>query len=183
MLKSKWARWRGPAISDTALDLDLGGGNALRLSDKPGLQSQEHSRGHVTGRSRFKERLILISPVLISVSLSIIGQLILKRGMSDLGPVSLTSRGIFEIVWSIATNPFVVVGMVIFAASVLCWLIGLSRVQLSYAYPFISLSYVVILAASYFILGEQLSFLRIAGVAVICLGVLLVSFSNPGTSK
>jgi drug/metabolite transporter (DMT)-like permease len=180
MLKSKFARLRGPAIHETTLDLG-GAGTPLQLTEKPDLLTQEYLVDRA--QSGLKVRLKLLTPVLLSVALSIVGQLILKRGMSDLGPVSLTSRSIFEIMWSIATNPFVVVGMIIFAASVLFWLIGLSRVPLSYAYPFISLSYVIILAASYFLLGEQFSLLRIAGVSVICLGVILVAFSNPGISK
>jgi len=128
------------SIENTTLDLELGGSKVRPVaekSDSPRLKA-------------FKTKMLLISPVLISVVLSIFGQTILKRGMSDLGPLSFSERGIFEIIWSIATNPFVVVGMAIFVASVLFWLIGLSRVALSYAYPLISLSYVAILATSYF---------------------------------
>ena len=183
MLKSKLTRLHRASLHDSTLDLELGGSAPVGLAEKSGsgLPAPESSVPAVLIRSRLASRLRLLLPVLVSVALSIIGQLILKRGMSDLGPVSLTSRSILDILWSIGTNPFVVVGTLIFAGSVLCWLIGLSRVQLSYAYPFISLSYVVILAASYFILGEQLSLLRIAGVGVIFSGVLLVAFSNPGT--
>jgi drug/metabolite transporter (DMT)-like permease len=68
--------------------------------------------------------------------------------------------------------------VVIYAFSVLFWLVGLSRVPLSYAYPFLSLSYVVILAASYFVLGEQVSVLRLAGVGLICGGVISVAYSE-----
>jgi drug/metabolite transporter (DMT)-like permease len=127
--------------------------------------------------STLKTRAILLAPILLSVALNIVGQLVLKRGMNDLGPISLTERGIFDIIFAIATNPFVIGGVFVYAFSVLCWLVGLSRAPLSYAYPFISLSYVVILFASYFLLGETVSLLRLAGVVVICIGVLFVAFS------
>jgi drug/metabolite transporter (DMT)-like permease len=183
LLKSKFTRLRGPSITETGLDLELGR-DVSALSTLTGEQVKTAAPVIPSQvQTRLKMRLKLLTPVLLSVALSMVGQLILKRGMSDMGPVSLTNRSLFETAWSIATDPFVIVGMVIYAVSVLYWLVGLSRVPLSYAYPFISLSYVVILGASFFLLGEQLNLLRISGVIVICLGVLLVAFSNPSDTK
>jgi drug/metabolite transporter (DMT)-like permease len=177
LLKFKLARLRGPSIAETGLDLKLSATEvAAPVIEQP--QSEKIARPG-SFQATLKSRMKLLAPVLISVILSMVGQLILKRGMSDLGPVSFTNRGLPEIIWAIATDPFIIVGMVIYAVSVLYWLVGLSRVPLSYAYPFISLSYVLILGASFFLLGEHLSLLRISGVLVICLGVLLVAFSNP----
>ena len=56
-----------------------------------------------------------------------------------------------------------------------CWLVALSRVELSYAYPFISLSYVLVLLASTTLFKEQVSPLRMLGVAAICLGIYVVA--------
>jgi multidrug transporter EmrE-like cation transporter len=53
----------------------------------------------------------------------------------------------------------------------------LSRVDLSYAYPFLSLAYVVVTAYAYFVFSENVSHLRIAGIALICVGTVLVSRS------
>lgn len=177
MLKFKLARLRGPSIAETGLDLKL---SATEV-ETPALEYTKTEKIALPGsfQATLKGRLKLLAPVLISVILSMVGQLILKRGMSDLGPVSFANRSLPEIIWAIATDPFIIIGMVIYAVSVLYWLVGLSRVPLSYAYPFISLSYVLILGASFFLLGEHLSLLRISGVLVICLGVLLVAFSNP----
>jgi drug/metabolite transporter (DMT)-like permease len=169
MLKSKINRLRGPALNDSALGLEVGPGPIVTDESQPAQWNKL--------TATIKSRLILIAPVLLSVLLSIAGQLILKRGVSDLGAISLSERGVLNILWSLATNPAVVIGMAIFAASFLLWLVGLSRVPLSYAYPFISLSYVVILAASYFIMGESVSLLRVVGVTIISFGVLLVAAS------
>jgi drug/metabolite transporter (DMT)-like permease len=176
MLKSKINRLRGPALHDSTLELGLDAApHAPAGASEASRAAQPVQWDKLKGS--IKSRLILIAPILLSVLLSIVGQLILKSGMSQLGPISLTDRSIVETVWSIATNLAVVVGMVIFAASFLLWLVGLSRVPLSYAYPFISLSYVVILAASYFLLGESVSLVRVLGVIVISAGVLLVAAS------
>ena len=177
MLKSKLARMRGPSITQTGLEMKL----SPTEEESPVMAPSKSEAPPLPYgiQAKFKSRLKLLAPVLISVILSMVGQLILKRGMSDLGPVSFATRSIPEIIWAIATDPFIIFGMVIYAVSVLYWLVGLSRVPLSYAYPFISLSYVLILGASFFLLGEHLSLLRIGGVLVICLGVLLVAFSNP----
>lgn len=69
------------------------------------------------------------------------------------------------------------VGFCLYGLSMLLWLFALSRVELSYAFPFVSLSYVGIILAARLRLGEQLYGSRILGAAIIVLGVLLVSFS------
>ncbi len=172
MFKFKLPELTNPSLNENALD--LGGTPGSLSSERRPIQVSQ--RAVVPGA---KTRLGLIAPILISVLLNIIGQFVLKQGMSSIGPISLTERSLFEIFWSFATNPFVIGGMVIYGGSVLSWLVGLSRVPLSYAYPFISLSYVVILAGSFFLLGEHVSLLRLAGVGVICFGVLLVAYSDP----
>ncbi len=117
-------------------------------------------------------------PIVASTILGVIGQLALKVGMTRLGPVSLAGgRSPLALVWSIGTNPFVIGGLVTYASGVFFWLIALSRASLSYTYPFASLSYVLITLASVFILREKINPLRVAGVCVICLGVLVVAIS------
>jgi multidrug transporter EmrE-like cation transporter len=80
-----------------------------------------------------------------------------------------------SIVWRIATNVNVVVGLGIYALSLVFWLTALSRVDLSYAYPFASLSYAVMLVASWKLFGENLSFPRLLGTLLIIIGVLVIS--------
>ena len=74
-----------------------------------------------------------------------------------------------------ASNVFVVGGLVIFALSAVIWLMVLSRASLSFAYPFASLSYLVIVLADRFVLGEAVSPLRWAGVLLIMAGIVLVA--------
>jgi drug/metabolite transporter (DMT)-like permease len=115
--------------------------------------------------------------ILVAVLASAVGQLVLKKGMSSMGVLTLGTGQLGSILARIITNPYVLLGLVIYACGTLFWLVALSRVDLSYAYPFVSFSYVVMLVASWLLLNEQISLLRIAGSAVVILGVLLISRS------
>ena len=119
--------------------------------------------------------------VLISGVLGVAGQLILKRGISSLGTLALSPDTVLPIVWAMATNPLVIVGLCIYASGTFFWLIALSRVDLSYAYPFASLNYVLVLIASWLLLGEQPSPLRFVGVALICCGVWAITRTSSKT--
>jgi drug/metabolite transporter (DMT)-like permease len=115
--------------------------------------------------------------ILISVVGGAVGQVMLKKGMSSLGPLTLTAEQFTGILWRMATNPYVILGLGIYGLGTLFWLLALSRVDLSFAYPFASLSYVLMLIAAWQLFKEDISLLRVVGTLVICLGVLIVSRS------
>jgi drug/metabolite transporter (DMT)-like permease len=76
-----------------------------------------------------------------------------------------------------ATNPYVVLGLSVYLCSTIFWLTALSRVNLSFAYPFASLSYVLMLIVSWQLFKEDISLLRLTGSLVIGFGVFLISRS------
>lgn len=117
---------------------------------------------------------IAIIYILISVLTSIIGQLLLKKGMNDLGSITLSMNQFLGTTWKMITNPYVFIGLVIYLAGTIFWLAALSRVDLSYAYPFASLSYVFMLVASWMMFDEKITLSRIVGTVVIGIGVLLI---------
>ena len=112
--------------------------------------------------------------ILISVFFSVAGQLLLKFGMDKLGSVTLNLNQLFSILWRMFTNPAVFFGLALYFIGTIFWLAALSRVDLSYAYPFASLSYVVMLIASWMVFDEKITLARIIGTVVICAGVLLI---------
>ncbi len=118
---------------------------------------------------------IAVVYILISVLGGAVGQLLLKRGMNTMGPLTLSVSDIFTILLKMASNPFVIIGLMVYVASTVFWLTALSRVDLSYAYPFASLSYVIMLVASWQIFHENISPLRLLGTFVIAMGVFIVS--------
>jgi drug/metabolite transporter (DMT)-like permease len=115
--------------------------------------------------------------ILVSVLLGAVGQVLLKKGMMTLGPVTLTVNHLPATLWRMATNPYVVIGLLIYVGGTVFWLSALSRVDLSYAYPFASLSYVVMLAASWLLFHENITPIRLLGTLVVGLGVFLISRS------
>lgn len=115
--------------------------------------------------------------ILIPTVAGVIGQLMLKVGMSSMGALDINAAAIPSIIMKIATNPMIVVGLAIYMGGVFFWLLALNRLQLSYLYPFASLSYVLITIAAAVFLHEQIPSLRWVGLVVICVGVALVAKS------
>ena len=78
---------------------------------------------------------------------------------------------------SMITNVWLWGAMICYALSIFLWMSVLSKVEVSYAYPFLSVGYVVSAVAGYALFNENLSPVRIAGIIVICIGVILISRS------
>jgi len=112
--------------------------------------------------------------ILISVFFSVAGQLLLKVGMNKLGSVTLNMNLFFPILWRMLTNPAVFFGLALYFVGTIFWLAALSRAELSYAYPFASLSYVIMLVASWMMFDEKITLARIIGTVLICIGVLVI---------
>ena len=113
--------------------------------------------------------------ILISVLGSAAGQLLLKKGMNSMGPVTLSFNQLPSVIWQMATNPSVFIGLAIYLVGTVFWLAALSRVELSFAYPFASFNYIVMLVASWIMFDEKITLSRILGTVVIGIGVLLIS--------
>ncbi|MBE2237272.1 MAG: EamA family transporter [Caldilineaceae bacterium] len=118
------------------------------------------------------KQLILL---LVTVSLNVFGQLMMKRGMSSVGAISGDLNLLVESLTKAIMNPYVLAGVASYGFSTIFWLVLLSRVELSYAYPALSMGYVLITLVSALLLGEQVSAMRWAGVFVIVAGVILVT--------
>jgi len=111
--------------------------------------------------------------LLISISLTSIGQLILKKGLLIVGPVEKLGAKFFQML----VNPVVVLGVTFAVLGWAAYAMALSKAELSYAYPIWSLTYVVVPLFSLFIFKESVSLLKMGGLAFICLGVFLVAAS------
>ena len=123
-----------------------------------------------------KNLKMLIGLILLSVILAAVAQLTLKHGMNQVtaenGGVAKLNAASLKLM---VTNLSVLGGLVIFGVSAIVWLLVLSRPSLSFAYPFASLGYVLIVLSARFVLHEQVPPLRWAGVACIMVGIILVA--------
>lgn len=109
--------------------------------------------------------------IAFSTVLGICGQLLLKQGMNMISRSSNNAGMIQRMVLS----PWVIGGLAIYGTGVIFWLLALSNFELSYVYPFASLSYIGIIIGSYFLFKERITMMRVLGIAVIIAGVLITS--------
>jgi drug/metabolite transporter (DMT)-like permease len=112
---------------------------------------------------------------LISVTLTATAQLLLKSGvMHLLGSAAGASKTAQAI--SVMSSPLILSGLLCFAASVVTWLAVLSRLDVSQAYPFVSLGIVLTMLGGHYLLGEPLQNTRILGGVLIVAGVLITAW-------
>ncbi len=115
--------------------------------------------------------------IFTSIFMGAIGQILLKTGMSKIGYISIKYSDIIQNVLKAFVSPYILVGILSYLLSMILWLIILSRVELSFAYPMVSVGYIFVIVLSYFILHENISLLRLIGVITICVGILFIARS------
>jgi drug/metabolite transporter (DMT)-like permease len=125
---------------------------------------------------RPKENLVaLVSLILVSVTLAALAQLTLKAGMNQVTDSSGTVTVSATSIKAIVTNLLVWGGLALFGVSATVWIFVLSRTSLSFAYPFVALTYLIIVLVDRFVLHESVPPVRWAGVGLIMAGIVLVS--------
>ncbi len=115
--------------------------------------------------------------ILFGVLLNATAQLCLKQGMRQIGHFAFSLENLLPIGLKAALNPFIFSGLLCYVVSVVVWLLALSRVDVSYAYPLLSVGYIVTAFAGQLFFQEALGPTRWAGIIVICLGVYLITRS------
>ena len=115
--------------------------------------------------------------LLTGVLLNAAAQLLLKAGTNVLGVITLTRANWLEMAWKMATQQFFVLGVACYVASLVVWILGLSRVPVSIAYPMLSIGYIVNAIAAHYLFGEAVTTTRWLGIGFIVLGVWLVAKS------
>ena len=116
--------------------------------------------------------------IIFSVSLSAIAQIALKTGMSSprIQSAIQNAPGI-DLVWDIATNWFVIFGLALYFFGALVWLLVLARVDVTMAYPFVGLGFILTMILGAWFLSEPVSAIRIVGTLLVVAGVALISRS------
>lgn len=117
----------------------------------------------------------MIYLILASVFLSSLGQILVKYGAGNLD-LNFATGAISSII-EILKNVPVMAGIITYGLSFLLWIKVLSKVELSYAYPMVSLGYVLVMIFSYFVFKENITFIRVLGVVFIITGVILIARS------
>ena len=116
---------------------------------------------------------------LAAPAIGTIGQLLLKHVMNGIGPLGAAQfYSPIQTVFRLLVNPLFVAAVLLYCVGFVLWLVVLSKLQLSYAYPILALSYCLVPLLSRLIFGEPVSLMRWIGIAIICVGVVLVGLSE-----
>lgn len=115
--------------------------------------------------------------VLFGVLLNAAAQLLLKAGTNAVGHFAFDKTNILPVGWQLATEPHILGGLTCYVVSVVVWIMALSRVEVSIAYPMLSIGYVVNAVAAYYLFGEAVTPMRLIGIGIIILGVYIVARS------
>ncbi len=113
--------------------------------------------------------------LMTGVLLNTVAQLLLKAGTNVLGVITLDRDNWLETLWRMGTQGHFVIGVAVYMVSLVVWIIGLSRVPVSVAYPMLSLGYVLNAIAAYYLFGEVVSTAKWLGIGCIIVGVWLVA--------
>lgn len=122
--------------------------------------------------------LSTFSIILAGVVLNSAAQLMLKAGARTLGAVSMGSASsLMQAAWSAATQPWIGLGLVCYFVSAALWIVALTRVDVTIAYPMLSMGYVIAAVLAWQLFGESLNAGRVAGIAIILIGVVVLARS------
>lgn len=117
--------------------------------------------------------------MLLAVTAGTIGDILLAKGMKEMGDVSaMNLRGILSAGYQALTTPKLVAGTAMLAIFFFLWLAVLSWEDLSVALPMQALNYVLVAFLSQYFLGESVSPLRWAGTILVCVGVMMITKSS-----
>lgn len=120
---------------------------------------------------------ISFSLILAGVILNAAGQLLLKAGTNAVGHFDFHLDNVLPIGLKLAFNPFILSGMVAYGVSLVVWIMALSRVPVSIAYPMLSIGYVINAFIAWHWFGETLSAQKLLGIGCIVLGVYVITRS------
>jgi len=118
--------------------------------------------------------------VLSGVLLNAVAQLLLKAGAASAGQITLAAGApaLWRTALGLAVHPAILGGLACYAVSVVVWIVALSRVEVSIAYPMLSIGYVLNAVLAWWLFGEDLNAQRWLGIGVIIVGVVLVARSG-----
>jgi drug/metabolite transporter (DMT)-like permease len=121
--------------------------------------------------------LTMLALILVTVTMSACAQLALKLGMKGPGITAGLAEGGLTAALSVALNPWIILGLSIYGLSVVLWLWVLSKVELSVAYPFVGVSFLITMAFGAWLLHEEITVGRLIGTVLIAIGCVLVARS------
>jgi drug/metabolite transporter (DMT)-like permease len=137
------------------------------------VRTQGHGTPSPGGALRMNA--LFLGLILITVGLGVAGELLFKTGAMQISSLDFSSfPSALGVVASLLTNPRILLGFCCYGLGAILWILVLTRLDLSYAYPMYALMYAIIPLAAHYVLKEEIPAARWAGIALIVIGVLIV---------
>lgn len=111
----------------------------------------------------------------LTILFTIIGQLLVKSGMNIVGGFPGQVKAFFPYLLKAFTNWKVVLGLVCAVVAAICWMGAVAKTDISFAYPFMALNIVLVLALSPLFFHESIKWTQWIGVAVVCIGLIITT--------
>jgi multidrug transporter EmrE-like cation transporter len=116
-----------------------------------------------------------IMAVAATITLTVVAQIVVKWQVIEQGTLPPSAMGRLEFVFALLTRPWTIVAMMMIFVAAIAWMLAMTRLRLSFAYPFLSLTFPLVLLASAIVFGEPVSWRAAAGTLVIIAGLALVA--------
>lgn len=113
--------------------------------------------------------------IFAGVMLNAAAQILMKAGTNVIGHFEFSAVNVVPIGWKLATEWHIIAALFCYGISVVVWILALSRVPVSIAFPMLSMAYVVNAVAAKYLLGEDFSVTKLVGMGVIIIGVIIIS--------
>lgn len=133
--------------------------------------------GWGTGGARYRMSFPLLLLIVTAVSLNALAQIFLRKLMMGAGSPPSGMQALWPYGVGIGTSPWFLLGLGCYVVSLGLWLLVLARAEVSLAYPLLSIGYVLTAVVGYFFLGESVGPMRVAGLLLICGGIVVISRS------
>lgn len=115
--------------------------------------------------------------ILGTVLFAVYSQLVMRWQVSAAGPLPADLGGKFWFIATLLLNPWVLSGLAATFLSGVAWMMTMTKFDISYAYPFIGLNFVLVPAAGVLLFGEGMSATKLAGTALVVLGIVVIARS------
>lgn len=134
-----------------------------------------HIQSILRSRERALSRLIDHTYIFYTVLFTVYSQLIMRWQVSLAGALPGDTPGKFGYIIHLLLNPWVMSGIAATFLAGVSWMLAMTKFEISYAYPFVSLNYVLVLAASFLLFQESMSITKLVGTALVIFGIVVIA--------
>ena len=113
--------------------------------------------------------------ILMTIFFTVYSQLIMRWQVGNAGNLPADTPGKISFILALLLNPWVITGVASTFFAGVSWMLAMTRFEISYAFPFVSLNYILVLLAGFLIFGESFSLVKLAGTFLVIMGLLVIA--------